>query len=128
MMKRASAVCLHVQNTLICAILKAKNGKLSFPGGKLEPGETTWEAAVREFKEETGLDISIDPDYALAYDCIGDNGVLVTTWFVTEFHGVQKSSREGEIVWCYPDALVGAQAGHADYNRRALSFFGIKVN
>jgi len=27
------------------------------PGGHLEPGETFHEAAVREFKEETGLDV-----------------------------------------------------------------------
>jgi len=35
-------------------------GKWSFPGGAVELGETTQEAAVREVKEETGLDIKIE--------------------------------------------------------------------
>ena len=30
-------------------------GKAEFPGGKIEPGETPHEAAVRECQEETGL-------------------------------------------------------------------------
>ena len=35
-------------------------GRWSFPGGAVEPGETTSEAAVREVKEETGLDVEIE--------------------------------------------------------------------
>lgn len=43
-------------------ILVAKNpesNKYGFPGGGIEIGETTKEALKREFKEETGLDISV---------------------------------------------------------------------
>ncbi|MGC4004776.1 MAG: NUDIX domain-containing protein [Pirellulales bacterium] len=32
-------------------------GKLEFPGGKIEPGETPHDAAVRECREETSLDV-----------------------------------------------------------------------
>lgn len=124
-MKEAGAVCLYVENTLVCTIVKAKNGKLSFPGGKLESGETSWEAAIREFKEETGLEIYIDPVETPSYINYDDNGVLVTTWFVTKFSGKQKSSPEGEIVWAYPSSLIGPQAGHPEYNRYALEYFQI---
>ena len=33
-------------------------GGITFPGGKVKPGESVYESAVREVKEETGLDIS----------------------------------------------------------------------
>lgn len=37
-------------------------GRWEFPGGKIEPGETPAEAAVRECHEETGLDVrAVDP-------------------------------------------------------------------
>ncbi len=37
-------------------------GTLCFPGGGIEPGESPAEAAVREFREEVGLDIQIGPE------------------------------------------------------------------
>lgn len=39
---------------------RSDNGKWGLPGGIMEMGETYHEAAIREVKEETGLDISID--------------------------------------------------------------------
>ncbi|MCO4753349.1 MAG: NUDIX domain-containing protein [Bacteriovoracaceae bacterium] len=35
------------------------NGKLEFPGGKIEPQESPVQAAVRELKEETGVEALI---------------------------------------------------------------------
>lgn len=36
------------------------SNKWGFPGGAIELGETPEEAAIRELKEETGLDVAID--------------------------------------------------------------------
>jgi 8-oxo-dGTP pyrophosphatase MutT (NUDIX family) len=38
------------------ATLRSHPGQVAFPGGRLEPGETPVEAALREAVEETGLD------------------------------------------------------------------------
>lgn len=48
-------VLLKHKNQWLCTIHKRRG--VEFPGGKLEPGETLEEAAVREVFEETGVRI-----------------------------------------------------------------------
>ncbi|PKK39591.1 putative nudix hydrolase [Clostridiaceae bacterium JG1575] len=57
--------------------LRAQPGDISFPGGSLEPGETPQEAALRETKEELGLDPQgVDVVGALDY-YIAPNGLII---------------------------------------------------
>jgi len=42
-------------NSLQFALVKSKRGRYSFPKGKREKGETNYECAIRETKEETGV-------------------------------------------------------------------------
>lgn len=49
-------VCVRGREVLL--IKRAKEpllGQWSIPGGAVEPGETTWAAALRELQEETGV-------------------------------------------------------------------------
>jgi 8-oxo-dGTP pyrophosphatase MutT (NUDIX family) len=48
---------LHVLLTLRASHLKNHGGQISFPGGRIEPGDAgPFEAALREAREEIGLD------------------------------------------------------------------------
>ncbi|ONI84319.1 NUDIX hydrolase [Actinosynnema sp. ALI-1.44] len=57
-------------------IRRTDNDLYSIPGGQLELGETLTQTAVREFIEETGIEIQVtglvgiysNPDHVIAYD------------------------------------------------------------
>jgi len=50
-------------NTEILLIKHVNSGHWSFPKGHVESGETEIETALREIKEETGIDVIIDPSF-----------------------------------------------------------------
>jgi 8-oxo-dGTP pyrophosphatase MutT (NUDIX family) len=54
MVKRAQG--LSVLLTLRASDLRAHSGQVAFPGGKIDEGETPREAALREAREEIGLE------------------------------------------------------------------------
>jgi 8-oxo-dGTP pyrophosphatase MutT (NUDIX family) len=55
------AVLIFIDNNKILLLYRFKNGEeyYVFPGGGVEEGEEILDAAVREAKEETGLDVTI---------------------------------------------------------------------
>ena len=53
----------HHGNTEILLIKHINSGHWSFPKGHVEENETETQTALREIKEETGLDVMIDPTF-----------------------------------------------------------------
>jgi ADP-ribose pyrophosphatase YjhB (NUDIX family) len=59
----------------VLLVRQSDSGRWSTPGGAIEPGESPEEAAIRETREETGLDIALDglrsalggPEYRTTY-------------------------------------------------------------
>ncbi len=44
-------------------IIKSHNGDVGFPKGHMEPGESELQTAIRELKEETGMDVDTIHDF-----------------------------------------------------------------
>jgi len=66
---------LHVLYEIRAAMLDVQPGEASFPGGGIEDGETSAEAALRETVEELGLprdavEIIGELDFLVSYSCI----------------------------------------------------------
>lgn len=53
-----AAVCIHDARGRLLTVRKRGTSRFMLPGGKLEPGETPAEAAVREIAEEVGISLN----------------------------------------------------------------------
>lgn len=66
---------------MVLLIHRAKQKDVSFPKGKLDPGESMPQAAVRETFEETGLKIALGPSLGMIhYDLPNDSDKVVQYW------------------------------------------------
>jgi len=80
-------------------------GLINCPGGKLEPGETAAEAAVREFAEETGMTLAVGdlkPAAELVFrfpDVPEWDDICLIYFTATEFAGEPQESAEFAAGW-----------------------------
>lgn len=80
----------------------------SFPGGHVEPGESFYDSAVREVREETGLTVRNLKCCGTIHWCQTETSerYLVFLYKTSEFSGeLIPKTEEGEVFWMPPDKL-----------------------
>ena len=92
-----------------------QGGKWEFPGGKIESGESTQQALIRELKEEVNLDVnSTKPFMAQSFD-YPDKHVYLDIHLVTDFSGNAEGIEGQEIKWVAKTDIRDYQFPDANY-------------
>lgn len=87
-------------NQVICTRYKIDNiGFIDIPGGKIEDGETPENAAIREFKEETGMIISSLEKLGNIIIEYPDRIYNMVVFAAKEYKGTPQEFAENESFW-----------------------------
>jgi len=96
---------LAIKDNQVLLLQKPRRGWYVAPGGKMESGESIYEAAIREFQEETNVtpkEVHLKGVFTMV---IMDEGKQVDEWMLFTFiarevEGVPfKETREGNLSW-----------------------------
>jgi ADP-ribose pyrophosphatase YjhB (NUDIX family) len=115
----------------ILLIRRTDNGNLALPGGGMDLGESITDAAVREVKEETGLDVEItglvgiytNPGHLIEYTSDGEVRQEFSVVFTARPIGgtPTTSSESSEVVWINPADVPDLQM-HPSMRQRIEHF------
>jgi 8-oxo-dGTP pyrophosphatase MutT (NUDIX family) len=141
--RRALACCYRKRsNAADLMLVRTRKGRWTLPGGKVIPGESPWQAAAREAREEAGVigDIDVEP---IAWVALGKEGRShphredsLTPVFLLPVHstvgpdehfrdpqwwplqGVERALRQGRLPWSARWLIPASRAAIDEIVRR----------
>jgi len=93
---------------------KALAGRWEFPGGKLHPGESPYEALVRELREELGVEVSAAERLMRYSHAYADRVVWLDMWTVQRWSGEPHGLDGQALKWVEPGRLHDEDILEAD--------------
>ena len=107
--RERGVLCFLFRGGQVLLILKKRGlggGKINAPGGKIEPGESPLQAAIRETREEVGLTPHDPRPLGELFFQFTDGYSLHCTVFRAErFEGVEVETGEALPMWTGVDAI-----------------------
>ena len=102
---REHAVLCFIRETDRILLIHKKTGlgagKINGPGGRIDPGESALQAAIRETTEETGLTpISLEQTAELSFVFLDGYSLFVTVFTADGFRGQLTQTTEADPFWC----------------------------
>ncbi|HEY8524242.1 MAG TPA: NUDIX domain-containing protein [Acidimicrobiales bacterium] len=115
----------------ILLIRRADNGNMALPGGGMDLGESITQTAVRETREETGVEVEIiglvgiytNPRHVIEYTSNGEVRQEFSVVFTARPIGGEPrpSSESSEVVWIDPRQVADLQM-HPSMRQRIEHF------
>lgn len=110
MIKEKSCGCIIIENNKVLLVYEKRRDFWGLPKGHVENNETETQTALREVKEEVGIDVEIDESkrYVLNYNIRGEID-KTSVFFIAKPKSKDITMQEEEIEdakWCtYEQAL-----------------------
>lgn len=110
-------LCFIVKDGRVLLIRKKRGlgaGKINGPGGKIEPGETALESAIRETQEEIGVTpLQLDERAILHFQFTDGYSLLCTVFVARDFDGEPIETPEATPMW-FPTTAIPFEEMWAD--------------
>ncbi|MDB6154100.1 MAG: hypothetical protein JWL90_2553 [Chthoniobacteraceae bacterium] len=129
-------LCFILKDDRLLLIHKKRGlgaGKVNAPGGKLEPGESAYDSAIREAREEVGVTpLGIEPRGELSFQFTDGYSLFCTVFLGNDLIGEPIETDEATPFWADVNALPYDQMWEDDRHWLPLllegkSFVGLFV-
>lgn len=107
--RERATLCFIVKDGRVLLIRKKRGlgaGKINAPGGKLEPGESARDAAVRETREEIGVTpLGVEEGGELHFQFADGYSLQCAVFLARDFEGEPVETAEAAPFWVSLDAI-----------------------
>lgn len=116
----AGIICNSIGEILVALRPKhvLQGGLWEFPGGKIEAGETPFQALVRELQEEINIHVVRAKHFMSLQHQYPERVVMLEVWQIEEFDGTPHGNEGQEIRWV--TAHVLAELDFPEGNREVV--------